>query len=66
MEDEDDVQFTQEIDFCTMGMFIIGKKETLSYMYFFICCLTVFSPLPSHAKPCAICTRFYIVIQAPS
>lgn len=29
MEDEDELSPSQEIDFCTMGMFIIGKKDRL-------------------------------------
>jgi hypothetical protein len=34
MEDEDEVSPSQEIDFCTLGMFIIGERWFLSHIDF--------------------------------
>jgi len=34
MEEEDEVSPSQEIDFCTLGMFIIGERGSPSFVDF--------------------------------
>jgi hypothetical protein len=43
MDEEEEISPTQEIDFCTMGMFIIGKTEVA---FLFLRILKAFIILP--------------------
>lgn len=54
MEDENEVQVAKEIDFCTMGMFIIGKR---GYFNVFMYASTALHRCIFHAKPSYVCIR---------
>jgi hypothetical protein len=52
MDDEEEISPTQDIDFCTMGMFIIGKTE-VAFIFSHLNAFMIF-PSASVQEPCTI------------
>lgn len=62
MEDEDEVSSPQGIDFCTMGMFIIGKRDIDADDSFYAL-FTVFFTVAFYAKPIRLCSYFTFSVR---
>lgn len=62
MEDEDEAQTTQKIDFCTMGMFIIGE---IGFHAHFMPILQLFHRCLLHAKLLFVYIRTASCFQMP-
>lgn len=63
MESENEVQSAKEIDFCTMGMFIIGERLLES---FYACFQSSSSPLPFSCQALARLHSYFFFNQMPS
>jgi hypothetical protein len=61
MEEEEEISPGQEIDFCTMGMFIIGKNTFGSVNLFFV---FVFFQALSTGPKVAVATKYFAVAMS--